>query len=119
MKGNGDATFRDPSPLDEAQLATTRAIAVGDVNVDGLPRALVGKILEANIAAGGPVGVVGVNGRIGMLEHVDIAEGDVFEESKISSNRSYLEIYGMPRMVPTQGPETSRPASARVRFNPF
>ena len=46
VKGNGDATFRDPTPLDAAQLATTRAIAVGDVNRDGLPDLFIGNWYE-------------------------------------------------------------------------
>ena len=46
LPGNGDGTFAPPRILDDAQLATTCAIAVGDVNQDGLPDILLGNWYE-------------------------------------------------------------------------
>lgn len=46
MKGTGDGSFGAPRVLEAAQLATTRAIAVGDVNQDGLPDLFIGNWYE-------------------------------------------------------------------------
>ncbi|MCH6256869.1 CRTAC1 family protein [Puniceicoccaceae bacterium K14] len=44
--GKGDGVFSDPIQLADATLATTRAIAVGDVNEDGLPDLFIGNWYE-------------------------------------------------------------------------
>ena len=46
LKGLGDGSFAAPIPLEAAQLATTMAIAVGDVNADGLPDIFIGNGYE-------------------------------------------------------------------------
>ncbi|MEX0326214.1 MAG: FG-GAP repeat domain-containing protein, partial [Puniceicoccaceae bacterium] len=46
LVGKGDGTFAESQILDTAQLATTCAIAVGDVNQDGLPDILLGNWYE-------------------------------------------------------------------------
>lgn len=42
LPGNGDGTFGKPRLIPAAKLATTRAVAVGDVNEDGLPDLFLG-----------------------------------------------------------------------------
>ncbi|MCB1123820.1 MAG: VCBS repeat-containing protein, partial [Verrucomicrobiae bacterium] len=46
LPGRGDGSFGEPRIFADAQLATTRAIAVGDVNVDGLPDLYLGNWYE-------------------------------------------------------------------------
>ncbi len=46
LPGNGDGSFSSPHIIETAQLATTRAIAVGDVNADGLPDLFLGNWYE-------------------------------------------------------------------------
>jgi hypothetical protein len=46
MRGDGTGRFLDPQPLAAALPATTAAIAVGDVNLDGLPDLWIGNWYE-------------------------------------------------------------------------
>ena len=46
FRGKGDGTFEDPLPLTGATMATTRAMAVGDVNEDGYPDLFIGNWYE-------------------------------------------------------------------------
>lgn len=46
LKGKGDGTFGKPHEIMEAPLATTRSVAVGDVNMDGLPDLFLGNWYE-------------------------------------------------------------------------
>lgn len=46
LRGNGDGTFGPPQVFDEALAATTAAIAIGDVNADGLPDVWLGNWYE-------------------------------------------------------------------------
>lgn len=46
LPGNGDGTFGESMEIKEAPLATTRSLAVGDVNMDGLPDLFLGNWYE-------------------------------------------------------------------------
>src|SRR5690606_12569328 len=46
FRGRGDGTFEPPRHLEDASAATTAAIAVGDVNRDGLPDLWLGNWYE-------------------------------------------------------------------------